>query len=180
MSHNIHPCRRVPPPSVLLRALQITNPHVLPAAEAREESLLLAKQLAAAKADQQKAKGAAGKLSRQLETEQLLRTDAERAAEALKQRLERLLDSSNEVNKQRTDLAEVCVCGGWEGCMVLWRALHMAMLAPGGCSAEVLRAAPRGDGCSHCPQPQHPGWTAARCACFPVTCAATGISAVGC
>lgn len=86
----------------------------LHATESREESLLLANQLAAARSDLQKAKASAGKLSRQLETEQLLRTDAEGAAEALKQRLERLLGSSNEVNKQRTDLAEVrCAGDGW-------------------------------------------------------------------
>lgn len=76
-------------------------------AESREESLLLAKQLAAARADAQKARAASSKLGRQLETEQLLRTDAEGAAEALKQRLERLLDGSKEASKQRTDLAEV-------------------------------------------------------------------------
>lgn len=82
-------------------------------AESREESLLLAKQLAAAKADLQKTKTSSSKLSRQLETEQLLRTDAEGAAEALKQRLEKLLNGSKEANKHRTDMAEVgssCCC----------------------------------------------------------------------
>jgi translation initiation factor IF-2 len=77
------------------------------AAESREESLLLAKQLAAAKADLQKVKASSSKLSRQLETEQILRTDAEGAAEALKQRLEKLLNGSKEANKHRTDMAEV-------------------------------------------------------------------------
>lgn len=76
-------------------------------AESREESLLLAKQLASAKADLQKAKMASSKLGRQLETEQLLRTDAEGAAEALKQRLEKLLDGSKEASKHRSDMAEV-------------------------------------------------------------------------
>jgi hypothetical protein len=43
-----------------------------------------------------------------LEPEQLLQTDAgQGGAEALKQRLERLLDGSKEATKQRTDLAEV-------------------------------------------------------------------------
>jgi hypothetical protein len=95
-------------------------------AESREESLLLAKQLAAAKADLQKAKAASSKLGRQLETEQLLRTDAEGAAEALKQRLEKLLDGSKEASRSRTDMAEViegtgqgrCVClGGVSNCL---------------------------------------------------------------
>lgn len=76
-------------------------------AESREESLLLAKQLATAKADAQKAKAAAAKLKQQLETEQLLRTDAESAAEALKQRLEKLLESSQDASRQRAELAEV-------------------------------------------------------------------------
>lgn len=67
----------------------------------------MAKQLATAKADLQKAKASTSKLSRQLETEQLLRTDAEGAAEALKQRLEKLLDGSKEASKHRTDMAEV-------------------------------------------------------------------------
>jgi DNA repair exonuclease SbcCD ATPase subunit len=81
--------------------------YVCAAAESREESLLLARQLATAKADLQKAKTATSKLSRQLETEQLLRTDAEGAAEALKQRLEKLLGGSQEATKQRAELAEV-------------------------------------------------------------------------
>jgi hypothetical protein len=94
-------------------------PFVRPA-ESREESLLLAKQLAAARSDAQKARAASSKLGRQLETEQLLRTDAEGAAEALKQRLERLLDGSKEASKQRTDLAEVrgCVMMGEARCRV--------------------------------------------------------------
>lgn len=76
-------------------------------AESREESLLLAKQLATTKAELLKHKAASTKLSTKLETEQLLRTDAEQAAEQLKQRLEKLLEGSQEASKQRADLAQV-------------------------------------------------------------------------
>jgi len=86
-------------------------PVVLQQAESREESLLLAKQLATTKSDLAKHKASVSKLSTKLETEQLLRMDAEQAAEQLKQRLEKLLEGSKEASKQRTELTQVW----WDG-----------------------------------------------------------------
>lgn len=85
---------------------------VLPGcAEAREESLSLAKQLAAANAQLQRHKTAATKLQTKLEAEGLLRSDAEQAAEMLRQRLEKLLSSSRGASEQRNKLAQVCTAG---------------------------------------------------------------------
>jgi hypothetical protein len=75
--------------------------------ECREESLELAKQLAASKSDVCKLKASAGNLSARLEAADLMRTDAELAAEQLTERLEKLLASSQEVHRQHSDLAQV-------------------------------------------------------------------------
>jgi DNA primase large subunit len=76
-------------------------------AESREESLALAKQLAAAKADVHKLRASAARLNSRVEAAELMRTDAEVAAEQLRQRLERLVGTSHEVTKQRSDMAQV-------------------------------------------------------------------------
>jgi chromosome segregation ATPase len=76
-------------------------------AESREESLALAKQLAAAKAEVHKLRASAARLNSRAEAAELMRADAEVAAEQLRQRLERLVGSSHEVTKQRSDMAQV-------------------------------------------------------------------------
>eukprot|EP00775_Hariotina_reticulata_P001847 gene1847-2180_t len=76
-------------------------------AESREESLELAKQLAATKTDVNRLKASAGSLTSRLEAAELMRADAESAAEQLKQRLEKLLGSSQEVHRQRSDLSQM-------------------------------------------------------------------------
>jgi chromosome segregation ATPase len=76
-------------------------------AESREESLALAKQLAAAKSDVHKLRASAARLNSRVEAAELMRADAEVAAEQLRQRLERLVGSSHEVTKQRSDMAQV-------------------------------------------------------------------------
>lgn len=75
--------------------------------ESREESLELAKQLAATKADMHKLKQSAARLTSRVESAELMRADAEVAAEQLKQRLEKLLGSSQEVTKSRANMAQV-------------------------------------------------------------------------
>jgi hypothetical protein len=89
------------PPLLLLLLLDVLL------AESREESLALAKQLAAAKADVHKLRAAAARLNSRVEAAELMRADAEVAAEQLRQRLERLVGSSHEVTKQRSDMAQV-------------------------------------------------------------------------
>ncbi|WIA15494.1 hypothetical protein OEZ85_002132 [Tetradesmus obliquus] len=78
-------------------------------AESREESLALAKQLAAAKSDVHKLRASAARLNSRVEAVELMRADAEVAAEQLRQRLERLVGSSQEVTKQRCDMAQLLV-----------------------------------------------------------------------
>ncbi|WIA35697.1 hypothetical protein OEZ86_004103 [Tetradesmus obliquus] len=78
-------------------------------AESREESLALAKQLAAAKSDVHKLRASAARLNSRVEAAELMRADAEVAAEQLRQRLERLVGSSQEVTKQRCDMAQLLV-----------------------------------------------------------------------
>eukprot|EP00878_Enallax_costatus_P039087 GHUV01044610.1.p1 GENE.GHUV01044610.1~~GHUV01044610.1.p1 ORF type:complete len:323 (+),score=145.45 GHUV01044610.1:136-1104(+) len=78
-------------------------------AESREESLELAKQLAATKAELNKLRQSASRLAQRAETAELMRADAEVAAEQLRQRLEKLLGSSQEATKSRADMAQLLV-----------------------------------------------------------------------
>lgn len=75
--------------------------------ESREESLELAKQLASTKAEMNRIRQSAARLTERAETAELVRADAEVAAEQLRQRLEKLLSSSQEATKSRADMAQV-------------------------------------------------------------------------
>jgi hypothetical protein len=76
-----------------------------PLAEAREEALTIAKQLAACKADRHRLEAASDKLAHRLEAAELVRSDAEAAAEQLRQRLERLVHASGAWGAERAALA---------------------------------------------------------------------------
>lgn len=54
-----------------------------------------------------KLKASAARLSSRVEAAEIMRADAEVAAEQLRQRLEKLVGSSQEVTKQRSDMAQV-------------------------------------------------------------------------
>lgn len=89
------------------------NPHSLWVAfdssqpEAREEALDLAHKLAAARSEAGKLRAAATRAGERAEAAELVRADAEVAAEQLRTRLEQLLSSTADVAAQRQDMTQV-------------------------------------------------------------------------